>query len=98
VTNAIVLLDLVEQFRRKGMERAHGRDRGRPPPPSPHPHDRGGDHPGAHPDGARIGGLFTSTFLTLILVPVLYLVLDRLRPKRAADEADESWAETPATI
>ncbi len=36
-----------------------------------------------------IGGLFTSTFLTLILVPVLYLSLDRLRPHRApAGEAD----------
>ena len=30
-----------------------------------------------------IGGLFTSTFLTLILVPVLYLALDRLRPAGA---------------
>ena len=28
-----------------------------------------------------IGGLFTSTILTLILVPVLYLALDRLRPE-----------------
>jgi HAE1 family hydrophobic/amphiphilic exporter-1 len=45
-----------------------------------------------------IGGLFTSTFLTLILVPVLYLALDRLRPKRAkAEDDDESWALAPAT-
>ncbi len=27
-----------------------------------------------------IGGLFTSTILTLILVPVLYLALERIRP------------------
>ena len=27
------------------------------------------------------GGLFTSTALTLILVPVLYVAFDRLRPK-----------------
>ena len=44
-----------------------------------------------------IGGLFTSTFLTLILVPVLYLALDRLRPKRATVESDESWAQVPVT-
>ncbi len=30
-----------------------------------------------------IGGLFTSTMLTLILVPVLYVAFDRLRPESA---------------
>ncbi|HQG54456.1 MAG TPA: efflux RND transporter permease subunit, partial [Thermoleophilia bacterium] len=32
-----------------------------------------------------IGGLFTSTILTLILVPVLYLALDKLR-RRGPEE------------
>ena len=41
-----------------------------------------------------IGGLFTSTFLTLVLVPVLYLAFDRLRP--AGAYAAESWDGGPA--
>jgi len=40
-----------------------------------------------------IGGLFTSTVLTLVLVPVLYLVFDRLRPKNAY--ADEEVGPVP---
>jgi len=46
-----------------------------------------------------IGGLFTSTFLTLILVPVLYLAFDRLRPAGAYAQDDEdytSFAPEPA--
>ena len=39
-----------------------------------------------------IGGLFTSTFLTLILVPVLYLAFDRLRPAGAYEPDDEDYA------
>ena len=42
-----------------------------------------------------IGGLFTSTFLTLILVPVLYLALDRLRPA-GAYAPDEEDCTAPA--
>ena len=38
-----------------------------------------------------IGGLFTSTFLTLILVPVLYLAFDRLRPAGAYAPDDEDY-------
>jgi HAE1 family hydrophobic/amphiphilic exporter-1 len=44
-----------------------------------------------------IGGLFTSTFLTLILVPVLYLSFDRLRPKGAYDRDEEDFS-APATV
>jgi HAE1 family hydrophobic/amphiphilic exporter-1 len=114
VTNAIVLLDLCEQFRRKGMDARTaviegGRRRLRPIlmtavatilaliPMALGIGGKGGflSTPLAV---VVIGGLFTSTFLTLILVPVLYLTLDRLRPKRSAVEDDESWAESPATI
>ena len=42
-----------------------------------------------------IGGLFTSTFLTLILVPVLYLAFDRLRPADAYEALE--WHDEPAT-
>ncbi|HZL65632.1 MAG TPA: efflux RND transporter permease subunit [Thermoleophilia bacterium] len=114
VTNAIVLLDLVEQFRRKGMDARTaviegGRRRLRPIlmtavatilaliPMALGIGGKGGflSTPLAV---VVIGGLFTSTFLTLILVPVLYLALDRLRPKRATAEDDgESWAQVPAT-
>lgn len=114
VTNAIVLLDLVEQFRRKGMDARTaviegGRRRLRPIlmtavatilaliPMALGVGGKGGflSTPLAV---VVIGGLFTSTFLTLILVPVLYLALDRLRPKRATvEDDDESWARVPAT-
>ena len=113
VTNAIVLLDLVEQFRRKGMDARTaviegGRRRLRPIlmtavatilaliPMALGIGGKGGflSTPLAV---VVIGGLFTSTFLTLILVPVLYLALDRLRPKRATVESDESWAQVPVT-
>ena len=101
VTNAIVLLDLVEQFRRKGMDARSaviegGRRRLRPilmtavatilalVPMSL------GLGEGAFLSTPLavvvIGGLFTSTILTLILVPVLYMALDRLRRDRPRDE------------
>ena len=107
VTNAIVLLDLVEQFRRKGMD-AHtaviegGRRRLRPilmtavatilalTPMALGIGGKGGflSTPLAV---VVIGGLFTSTFLTLVLVPVLYLALDRLRPASAYAQDDEDY-------
>ena len=115
VTNAIVLLDLVEQFRRKGMDaRAAviegGRRRLRPIlmtavatilaliPMALGIGGKGGflSTPLAV---VVIGGLFTSTFLTLILVPVLYLALDRLRPAGAyapSDENDAALVPAPA--
>jgi len=98
VTNAIVLLDLVEQFRRQGMDARSaviegGRRRLRPIlmtavatilalTPMALGMGKGGflSTPLAV---VVIGGLFTSTMLTLILVPVLYLAFDRLRPKNA---------------
>ncbi|HTX70731.1 MAG TPA: efflux RND transporter permease subunit [Thermoleophilia bacterium] len=114
VTNAIVLLDLVEQFRRRGMDARTaviegGRRRLRPIlmtaiatilaliPMALGIGGKGGflSTPLAV---VVIGGLFTSTFLTLILVPVLYLSFDRLRPKGAyeADEEDFAAALRPA--
>ena len=104
ITNAIVLLDLVEQFRRRGMDARSaviegGRRRLRPIlmtavatilalTPMALGMRKGGflSTPLAI---VVIGGLFTSTVLTLVLVPVLYLVFDRLRPKNAyANEED----------
>jgi HAE1 family hydrophobic/amphiphilic exporter-1 len=115
VTNAIVLLDLVEQFRRKGMDARTaviegGRRRLRPIlmtaiatilallPMALGIGGKGGflSTPLAV---IVIGGLFTSTFLTLILVPVLYLAFDRLRPAGAYAQDDEdytSFAPEPA--
>ena len=98
VTNAIVLLDLVEQFRRRGMDARTAviqgsRRRLRPIlmtavatilalTPMALGMGKGGFL--STPLAiVVIGGLFTSTFLTLVLVPVLYLSLDRLRPAGA---------------
>ena len=53
VTNAIVLLDLVEQFRRRGMAGPRGGHRGRPSSPASDPHDGHRHDPRAHPHGAR---------------------------------------------
>ena len=101
VTNAIVLLDLVEQFRRRGMDARTaviegGRRRLRPIlmtavatilalTPMALGLGKGGflSTPLAV---VVIGGLFTSTILTLLLVPVLYLALERLR-RRAPEPA-----------
>ncbi len=116
VTNAIVLLDLVEQFRRRGMDARTavvegGRRRLRPIlmtaiatilaliPMALGIGGKGGflSTPLAV---VVIGGLFTSTFLTLILVPVLYLALDRLRPAGAYAQEEEDFtssAPAPAT-
>ncbi len=107
VTNAIVLLDLVEQFRRRGMDARTaviegGRRRLRPIlmtaiatilaliPMALGIGGKGGflSTPLAV---VVIGGLFTSTFLTLILVPVLYLTFDRLRPAGAYAQDDEDY-------
>jgi HAE1 family hydrophobic/amphiphilic exporter-1 len=100
VTNAIVLLDLVEQFRRRGMDARTaviegGRRRLRPIimtavatilalTPMALGFGKGGflSTPLAV---VVIGGLVTSTLLTLILVPVLYVAVDRLRPAPAPD-------------
>jgi HAE1 family hydrophobic/amphiphilic exporter-1 len=108
VTNAIVLLDLIEQFRRRGMDARTaviegGRRRLRPIlmtavatilaliPMALGIGGKGGflSTPLAV---VVIGGLFTSTFLTLILVPVLYLAFDRLRPAGAYQQDEQDFA------
>ena len=114
VTNAIVLLDLVEQFRRKGMDARTavvegGRRRLRPIlmtaiatilALTPMALGIGGEGGFLSTPLAVvvIGGLFTSTFLTLILVPVLYVAFDRLRPAGAYAPDDEDYlSPAPAT-
>ena len=110
VTNAIVLLDLVEQFRRQGMNARSaviegGRRRLRPIlmtavatilalTPMALGMGKGGflSTPLAV---VVIGGLFSSTLLTLVLVPVLYVAFDRLRPKNAY--AHEEVGAVPLT-
>jgi HAE1 family hydrophobic/amphiphilic exporter-1 len=100
VTNAIVLLDLVEQFRRQGMDAytaviEGGRRRLRPILmtaiatilallPMSLGLGKGGflSTPLAV---VVIGGLFTSTLLTLVLVPVLYCAFDRWRRDPATE-------------
>jgi HAE1 family hydrophobic/amphiphilic exporter-1 len=88
VTNAIVLLDLVEQYRGRGLSLHDalvegGRRRLRPIlmtalatmlalVPLAFSGDSGGAFIGAPLAVVVIGGLFTSTILTLVLVPVLY--------------------------
>jgi HAE1 family hydrophobic/amphiphilic exporter-1 len=107
VTNAIVLLDLVEQFRRRGMDARTaviegGRRRLRPILMTavatilaliPMALGIGGEGGFLSTPLAVvvIGGLFTSTFLTLVLVPVLYLAFDRLRPAGAYAQDDEDY-------
>ena len=53
VTNAIVLIDLINQYRRAGHGRRGGGDRGRPAPAAADPDDRGRDDLRADADGAR---------------------------------------------
>ena len=117
VTNAIVLLDLVEQFRRRGMDARTaviegGRRRLRPILMTavatilaliPMAVGVGGEGGFLSTPLAVvvIGGLFTSTILTLVLVPVLYLAFDRLRPAGAYEpddvDAGPAAAGGPAT-
>ena len=92
VTNAIVLLDLINQYRAQGMGGHRGGGRGWPAPAAADPDDRDRDHLRAAADGARphrqggfisqplaivvIGGLLSSTLLTLVLVPTLYTMVE----------------------
>lgn len=110
VTNAIVLLDLIEQFRRQGMDARSaviegGRRRLRPILMTAIatilallPMALGMGKAGflsAPLAMVVIGGLLTSTLLTLVLVPVLYLAFDRLHPRNAVPAAaDDVAAET----
>jgi HAE1 family hydrophobic/amphiphilic exporter-1 len=117
VTNAIVLLDLVEQHRRRGMPMydalmAGGRTRVRPILMTAiatilalMPLALGlseGEIIASELATVVIGGLFTSTFLTLIVVPVVYSLVDdaKVRGRRAfriAEEGEEPAAEPAAS-
>jgi HAE1 family hydrophobic/amphiphilic exporter-1 len=99
VTNAIVLLDLVEQYRERGLPLQEaliegGRHRLRPIlmtavatmlalAPLAFSGNSGGGFIGAPLAVVVIGGLFTSTILTLILVPVLYSLASRFTSARS---------------
>ena len=104
VTNAIVLLDLVEQYRERGLPLQQaliegGRHRVRPIlmtavatmlalAPLAFSGNSGGGFIGAPLAIVVIGGLFTSTLLTLILVPVLYSEASRFTSARTNRELD----------
>jgi hydrophobic/amphiphilic exporter-1 (mainly G- bacteria), HAE1 family len=111
VTNAIVLLDLVEQHRRRGMPMyealmAGGRTRVRPILMTAiatilalMPLALGlseGEIIASELATVVIGGLFTSTFLTLIVVPVVYSLVEdgKVRVRHAAGLAQEHEAPT----
>jgi HAE1 family hydrophobic/amphiphilic exporter-1 len=96
VTNAIVLLDLVEQLKTRGFSTRDalvegGRTRVRPITMTAlatmialMPLVLGfseGSIIAAELGTVVVGGLFTSTFLTLIVVPVVYSLLDSLRSR-----------------
>ncbi|HET7466215.1 MAG TPA: efflux RND transporter permease subunit [Candidatus Dormibacteraeota bacterium] len=107
VTNAIVLLDLVEQYRERGLGLQDalvegGRHRLRPILMTAFATmlalaplavtGGGGGVGGAFISGPLaivvIGGLFTSTLLTLVLVPVLYSLASRLTGPRTSRDLD----------
>jgi HAE1 family hydrophobic/amphiphilic exporter-1 len=108
VTNAIVLLDLIEQYRDRGLTLHDaiiegGRHRLRPILMTAFATmlalvplaviGGGGGIGGAFISGPLaivvIGGLFTSTVLTLVLVPVLYSLVSRFASRRSTKELDE---------
>jgi HAE1 family hydrophobic/amphiphilic exporter-1 len=106
VTNAIVLLDLVEQHRRRGLPMYEalmqgGRTRVRPILMTAiatilalMPLGLGlsqGEIIASELATVVIGGLFTSTFLTLIVVPVVYSLVDdaKVRTRQMAGLAPE---------
>jgi len=116
VTNAIVLLDLVEQMRRRGRPAEEalvegGRRRLRPIlmtavatilaliPMALGPDLPRSWHLGESAFLSRplavvvIGGLFTSTVLTLVLVPVLYLSVERLKARMGVADGTGAEAE-----
>src|SRR5205085_5256113 len=108
VTNAIVLLDLVEQYRDRGLRLNEaliegGRHRLRPILMTafatmlalvPLAVAGGGGGAGGAFISAPlaivvIGGLFTSTLLTLVLVPVLYSLTSRFSRPRSTRDLDD---------
>jgi HAE1 family hydrophobic/amphiphilic exporter-1 len=110
VTNAIVLLDLVEQYRERGLPLQEaliegGRRRVRPilmtalatmlalVPLALSGPGSGGGFIGAPLAIVVIGGLFTSTVLTLVLVPVLYSLISRFSHARTNEEVETMFEE-----
>src|SRR4029077_16266426 len=107
VTNAIVLLELVEQYRDRGLSLHDaliegGRHRLRPIlmtafatmlalVPLAVSGNSGGAFISAPLAIVVIGGLFTSTLLTLILVPVLYSIASRFTGPRSTRDLDEMF-------
>ncbi len=111
VTNAIVLLDLVERLRRQGMGTRDalihgGRTRVRPILMTAIatilaliPLAAGfnqGSIIAAELGTVVIGGLFSSTFLTLIVVPAVYLLVDGVK-RRLSRSSDPEPAVPPAS-
>ncbi len=113
VNNAIVLVDLINQLRARGMERitaikeaAHLRLR---PILMTSLTTLLGLLPMAFGIGEGsemrtpmaitvIGGLLTSTMLTLLVVPVMYSLLDRRKDLVAKDQEDEYWQDEDPVI
>jgi HAE1 family hydrophobic/amphiphilic exporter-1 len=110
VTNAIVFLDLVEQYRDRGLKLQDaiiegGRHRLRPILMTAFATmlalvplaviGGGGGIGGAFISRPLaivvIGGLFTSTVLTLVLVPVLYSLASRFAGRRSTADLTPSW-------
>ena len=111
VTNAIVLLDLVERLRAQGMGTTEaliegGRTRIRPILMTAIatilaliPLAAGfnqGSIIAAELGTVVIGGLFTSTFLTLLVIPVVYSLVDGVRNWRPGKRADANPDATEA--
>ena len=116
VTNAIVLIDLINQYRRQGMSLREGIEEGGRHRVRPILMTSaatisalvpmalgltGGSSFVSQPLAlVVIGGLFTSTLLTLLLVPVLYLLVERRlekqRARRREKQRDLVEDEVPA--
>src|SRR5205807_9957301 len=115
VTNAIVLLDLIEQYRDRGLELHDaviegGRHRLRPILMTAFATmlallplaviGGGGGVGGAFISGPLaivvIGGLFTSTVLTLVLVPVLYSLVSRFTAPNTSRNLEDELDSPPA--
>jgi hydrophobic/amphiphilic exporter-1 (mainly G- bacteria), HAE1 family len=113
VTNAIVLLDLVERLRERGMSTKDaliegGRTRVRPILMTAIatilaliPLAAGfnqGSIIAAELGTVVIGGLFSSTFLTLLVIPVLYSLVDGAKVRLSRKPSDATPAEPTAPL
>ncbi|MHA7241324.1 efflux RND transporter permease subunit [Arthrobacter sp. TMS1-12-1] len=112
VTNAIVLIDLINQYRKQGMDVQSAvsdgaRQRLRPIVMTalatifaltPMALGVTGSSGFISQDLAIvvIGGLFSSTLLTLILVPSLYLLIEGRPPKRKGAHTEDRYPHTPS--